>query len=383
MSLAMGAHGTARERRREAAHTLSFMNDDASNSTSEPLDGARVADPAGAPRDIPVRAPSRLRRILRTTLVVVAALAVTGLAAGLWIWNDPATAFRLAMTAGHANAGVSERFVEIDGHRWRALDTHPPVGGASPASGLRPARTCLVLHGLGTSAEAMMGVAPILRRTHRVVIPDLPGFGEHAMHGDVPHDWRFYIDAIERFRAHEGLGEVDVVGTSMGGAFAAAYAATYPDSVRKIVLLSPAGVVAPRQNDFMARVAAGELPLDIKDDASFDEVLRLNFPSPPPMPEPIRRAFVARAVERRDAFLRIVEDLRAFLVSGCEELMPKIKAPTLVLYGELDLLTDPSMMAVWRLGLSDMDGEVLPDAGHVLLYDKGREVSERMRRHLE
>jgi hypothetical protein len=41
------------------------------------------------------------------------------------------------------------------------------------------------------------------------------------------------------------------------------------------------------------------------------------------------------------------------------------------------------MMAVWRLGLSDMDGEVLPDAGHVLLYDKGREVSERMRRHLE
>jgi pimeloyl-ACP methyl ester carboxylesterase len=63
--------------------------------------------------------------------------------------------------------------------------------------------------------------------------------------------------------------------------------------------------------------------------------------------------------------------------------MPKIKAPALVLYGELDLLTDPSMLAVWRLGLANMDGEVLPDAGHVLLYDKGREVAERMRRHLE
>jgi pimeloyl-ACP methyl ester carboxylesterase len=101
------------------------------------------------------------------------------------------------------------------------------------------------------------------------------------------------------------------------------------------------------------------------------------------MPEPIRRAFVARAIDRREAFLEIVEDLRPFLVSGCEELMPKIKAPALVLYGELDLLTDPSMLAVWRLGLSNMDGEVLPDAGHVLLYDKGREVAERMRRHLE
>ena len=117
----------------------------------------------------------------------------------------------------------------------------------------------------------------------------VPPRGDHPMHGDMPHDWRLYIDAIERFRAHEGLGQVDVVGTSMGGAFAAAYAATYPDSVRRIVLLSPAGVVAPNQNDFMARVAAGELPLDIKDDASFGEVLRLNFPDPPPIPAPVRQ----------------------------------------------------------------------------------------------
>jgi pimeloyl-ACP methyl ester carboxylesterase len=266
-----------------------------------------------------------------------------------------------------------------------SLDTDSPANALAPSdpSQTSPRPTALVLHGLGTSAEAMMGVAAILRGTHRVLIPDLPGFGEHAMHGDVPHDWRFYIDEIERFRVHEGLGQVDVVGTSMGGAFAAAYAATYPDSVRRIVLLSPAGVVAPKQNEFMARVANGELPLDIKDDASFADVLRLNFPNPPPMPEPIRRAFVERAIDHREAFLKIVEDLRPFLVSGCEELMPKIKAPALVLYGELDLLPDPSMLSVWRLGLSNMDGEVLPDAGHVLLYDKGREVAERMRQHLE
>jgi pimeloyl-ACP methyl ester carboxylesterase len=348
--------------------------------------GATNASPKGTPRG-----PRGFRRILRIALVIASVFAVTGLAAGIWLWNDPATAFRLAMTAGHSNAGVTERFTDIDGHRWRVLDTDPSTRSAdalaprgasesSPDPTARP--TALVLHGLGTSAEAMMGVAAILRGTHRVVIPDLPGFGEHAMHGDVPHDWRFYIDEIERFRVHEALGQVDVVGTSMGGAFAAAYAATYPDSVRKIVLLSPAGVVAPKQNEFMTRVANGELPLDIKDDASFADVLRLNFPNPPPMPEPIRRAFVARAIDRREAFLKIVEDLRPFLVSGCEELMPKIKAPALVLYGELDLLTDPSMLAVWRLGLSNMDGEVLPDAGHVLLYDKGREVAERMRRHL-
>ena len=380
----MGAHSTGAHAERKRGIRCGLMN---KRVPSEPdTSTAAATDASGdALLQTTTRRPRGFRRILRIALVVISVFAVTGLAAGIWIWNDPATAFRLAMTAGHANAGVTERFTDIEGHRWRVLDTDSPANALAPSdpSQTSPRPTALVLHGLGTSAEAMMGVAAILRGTHRVLIPDLPGFGEHAMHGDVPHDWRFYIDEIERFRVHEGLGQVDVVGTSMGGAFAAAYAATYPDSVRRIVLLSPAGVVAPKQNEFMTRVANGELPLDIKDDASFADVLRLNFPNPPPMPEPIRRAFVARAIDRREAFLEIVEDLRPFLVSGCEELMPKIKAPALVLYGELDLLTDPSMLAVWRLGLANMDGEVLPDAGHVLLYDKGREVAERMRRHLE
>jgi pimeloyl-ACP methyl ester carboxylesterase len=317
-----------------------------------------------------------VKRFLRVVLAAVAVLAVAGAAAAVWLWNDPVRAFDLAMAAGHARSGVAERFVEIDRIRWRVLDTR--AAGRDSADGA-PKRTCLVLHGLGTTAEAMMEVAPILAASHRVVIPDLPGFGDHPMHGDMPHDWRLYIDAIERFRAHEGLGQVDVVGTSMGGAFAAAYAATYPDSVRRIVLLSPAGVVAPNQNDFMARVAAGELPLDIKDDASFGEVLRLNFPDPPPIPAPVRQQFVALAVERRAAFLRIVEDLRQFLVRGVEPMLPSIKAPALVLYGSLDQLTDPSMIEVWRKGLPSMEGEVLDGAGHVLLYDKPAEVGERMR----
>ncbi len=314
-----------------------------------------------------------MKRVFRWILVTLGVLLATAAAGAIWLWNDPARAFAIAMAAGHANAGVTERFVEIDGHEWRVLDTVPD----EPRDG-----TCLVLHGLGTSAEAMMGVAAILRDTHRVVVPDLPGFGEHAKHGGKKHDWRFYIDEIERFRQHEKLGQVDVVGTSMGGAFAAAYAATYPLSVRRVVLLSPAGVTAPVQNEFMKRVAAGEIPLDITDDASFDEVLRLNFPKPPDMPAPIRQAFIDRAVERREALLSIIEDTRGFLLSGVEPLMKDIKAPTLVLYGSADLLTDPSMISVWRAGLPDFRGEVLEGAGHVLLYDKGREVATRIREFL-
>jgi abhydrolase domain-containing protein 6 len=317
-----------------------------------------------------------MKRVIRWILVALAVLLATTVAAGVWLWNDPARAYALAMSAGHANAGVSERFVEIDGHAWRVLERDTAEGAA-------PHRTALVLHGLGTSGEAMMGAAVVLAKSHRVVIPDLPGFGEHAMHGDMPHDARFYVEQIERFRAHESLGQVDVVGTSMGGAFAAAYAATYPASVRKVVLLSPAGVTAPVQNAFMKRVAAGEIPLDIKDEASFEEVMRLNFPTPPEMPAPIRQAFIERALARRAALMRIIEDVRPLLMNGIEPMLKDMHAPTLVLYGSLDQLTDPSMLEVWRAGLPDFHGEVLDGAGHVLLYDKPKEVASRMRKFLE
>lgn len=320
-----------------------------------------------------------MKRVFRWILVTLSVLLATAAAAAIWLWNDPARAFAIAMAAGHANAGVTERFVEIDGHEWRVLDTDPP---SELASAPARASSVLVLHGLGTSAEAMMGVAAIMRDTHRVLVPDLPGFGEHEKHDGKKHDWRFYIDEIERFRQHEKLGAVDVVGTSMGGAFAAAYAAIYPQSVRRVVLLSPAGVTAPVQNPFMKRVAAGEIPLDITDDASFDEVLRLNFPKPPEMPAPIRQAFIDRAVERREALLSIIEETRGFLMSGVEPLMKEIKAPTMVLYGSADELTDASMISVWRAGLADFRGEVFEGAGHVLLYDRPREVAARMREFL-
>jgi pimeloyl-ACP methyl ester carboxylesterase len=316
-----------------------------------------------------------MKRLIHRVLLIIASLLIVTTAAAVWIWNDPARAFALAMAAGHAQAGVTERIAEIDGCAWRLLESEPAaVDSAQP-----PRRTALVLHGLGTSGEAMMAIAPILRATHRVVIPDLPGFGEHPMHAGVTHDCRFYVEQIERLRVHEKLGRVDVIGTSMGGAFAAAYAATYPNSVGKIVLLSPAGVAAPVQNAFMKRVIAGEVPLDISDDASFAEVLRLNFPNPPEMPEPIRRAFIDRAIEHRAAFLRIIEETRPFLLNGVEPMMRNIKAPTLVLYGSLDQLTDPSMLAVWRAGLANFRGDVIEGAGHVLLYDKPREVAELMR----
>ena len=97
-----------------------------------------------------------MKRAIRWILVAISILLATSVAAAVWLWNDPARAFALAMAAGHANAGVAERTVAIDGHAWRVLDSGPAEAGPDA-----PVRTAIVLHGLGTTAEAMMSVAPI------------------------------------------------------------------------------------------------------------------------------------------------------------------------------------------------------------------------------
>ena len=48
-----------------------------------------------------------MKRAIRWILVALSVLLATSVAAAVWLWNDPARAFALAMAAGHANAGVT------------------------------------------------------------------------------------------------------------------------------------------------------------------------------------------------------------------------------------------------------------------------------------
>ena len=184
-----------------------------------------------------------MKRAIRWLLVGLSLLIVTTVAAAVWLWNDPASAFRLAMVAGQTNAGLTERTTEIDGRTWRFLDSEAPLP-----------RNALVLHGLGTSAEAMMTIAPILRETHRVVIPDLPGFGEHAVHGTMAHDATFYIDAIESFAA-DVAHELKNPLTSLGSALEMMERTTDPESHARLMRIAR-GIGRARDTHFHR--AAGE-----------------------------------------------------------------------------------------------------------------------------
>ena len=70
-----------------------------------------------------------------------------------------------AAAAASASAG-SGRTVVAGGLRWHLQQMGPPLGQAPVA---------LLLHGTGSSTESWAGLAPLLARTHTLLMPDLPG----------------------------------------------------------------------------------------------------------------------------------------------------------------------------------------------------------------
>jgi pimeloyl-ACP methyl ester carboxylesterase len=100
--------------------------------------------------------------------------------------------------------------------------------------------TLLLLHGLFLDNTTWNGMREILSEHHRVVTPDLPGFGT----SEKPHPSRFaysiesYAEVVADLYAGLELGRATLVGHCLGGAIAITLAARHPELVSELALVA-------------------------------------------------------------------------------------------------------------------------------------------------
>src|SRR5438132_1151146 len=123
--------------------------------------------------------------------------------------------------------------IELRGGALDGLRIHYVVDGRGPA--------VLLVHGLGGFAESWRHNTAYLGRHATVYAIDLPGFGGSGK-PRAPYGLAFFAQALRRFVEATGLGRVTLVGHSLGGAVAVAYAATHPESLERLALV---GAVVP------------------------------------------------------------------------------------------------------------------------------------------
>lgn len=112
-----------------------------------------------------------------------------------------------------------------DGLSLRVLEWGPPA-----------AEPIVMLHGIRGYARTFAPLAKSLQPAHRTIAWDQRGRGASDWDpmGNYYNDT--YVRDIEDVVGHLGLARFDLLGHSMGGIAACVYAATHPDSVRRLVI---------------------------------------------------------------------------------------------------------------------------------------------------
>lgn len=231
----------------------------------------------------------------------------------------------------------------------------------------------VLLHGFTGSKENWLPLMRRLRATHRVVAPDLPGWGESTRLPDADYGPVAQAERVRAFlRALPRAGAADaaappalVVGHSMGGQVLGLLAARHPDAVGPIVLMDSAGVPF-RENAFGRGVLAGDNPFEATTRAQVHRYLGIVFTDPPFVPWPADEAIARRrtrdAAFEQSVLARIGRGPEALQLAGE---LGAIRSPVLLLWCRDDRVIDPSAAAVFARGLRDSRTVLLDGCGHM------------------
>ncbi len=121
----------------------------------------------------------------------------------------------------------------------------PGLAERWPVAVLGEGPPLLLLHGFDSSFLEFRRLAPLLAPHHRLLIPDLYGFGfcprpsdgEYAPAGILRH-----LEGLLIALQHQAPGPVGLIGASMGGSVAVELARRCPDRIARLLLLAPAGL---------------------------------------------------------------------------------------------------------------------------------------------
>lgn len=258
-------------------------------------------------------------------------------------------------------AGLSKKEINIDNHKIVYLEGKP--GGES----------ILLLHGYSADKDNWLPFSLFLKNYH-VVIPDIPGFGESSRLTTAKYDEASQLERLHKFCRALQIPKLHIVGNSMGGLFAGAYAVRYPTEVLSVGLFNAAGVKPLRFSEVMIRQGKGETPLLLKDEDDFPRLMGMIFVHPPFMPYPIKKMFIRETLAARSFNLKIMKEIGPDIFS-LENELPKIKAPVLILWGDKDKILDISSVPVFEKGLQNHKTVIIKDCGHVPMLEKPSETA--------
>lgn len=263
---------------------------------------------------------------MKKTLVVILALLALGVA-GAGITYRQAVSGVSADKLESQYVTSADRFVDIAGARVRVREEGAP--SAPPI---------VLIHGFTHSLETWNGWATRLKDDYRVIRYDLLG---HGLTGPDPKE-RYSPDERAAFLS-EILNALEIenaaiAGNSLGGLAAWRFASSNPERVNALILISPGAYPLNGVNDEPVEIpAAMKAYLLTAPDAGVRASAELIYADDSKITED-RLAAMRDMIGREGNGSALIKSLEEFTLPDPTEALSKISAPTLIIWGEDDIL---------------------------------------------
>ena len=313
-----------------------------------------------------------MRRSARLLITVAVLAAVFISVMAVWLWRDPLALVHAEFTRQRWAAGLSLAQADVAGHRWVYAVREADAPDAP---------TVVMIHGFTGSKENWYPLATQLRGQYRLVIPDLPGWGDsERLQGQ---DYGFVAQSarvakfIEQVARQPG-SEVVLLGHSMGGGIAALTAADHPAQVDRVGLFDAAGVRF-KDNQFGIDVLDGKNPFGVDDEASLQRYIDTVFhveSAKPFIPWPASRALIDWRKQEAPFEQRVLDRIgrseERFLPG---EAAARINQPALLLWCQQDAVIDASAMQLFGARMPQATQVLLDGCGHMSIMERPDDVA--------
>ena len=240
------------------------------------------------------------------------------------------------------------------------------------STGSPSAEPVLVLHGAASNAVGCWPLINGLAAKYCIYAPDAPrqlGKTEAFHMSSANQDYGKWLAEVLDIL---NIERVQVVGFSFGGWMSCKLASFAPERIEKMVLISPIGI-APFRIQYLLQAPPRFLAMLIsRSEASIHRFAKL----------------VAGPTASNELIDEMATSAKVFLKNFHFQDIPyrlsdinlhKIVAPTCLLVGRYDPFCNPEMTASRiQNNLPNSQTEVIPDAGHVLIFEKPELINARI-----
>ncbi len=245
----------------------------------------------------------------------------------------------------------------------------------------------VMVHGLGGFLQMWDAWAEDFSTDHRVIRMDLPMSGLTGPLPEIPDEASIdlFVDFLHGFLMKLDVKEFDLVGNSLGGWVAWAYAAKYPEHVNRLVLIDAAGLFEVKDGPMVVKLMRGPFGKIYLKSGVPKWVVALFYRGAYGDNKQLTKERVTRFYEilNREGNFRAMYDQANLDIHIEKDQVNTISVPTLILWGEADKWIDVKFGYEFEERISGSQLITYPGLGHAPMEEDPVKTAKITREFLE